>query len=209
MTDLTPKQVLVLWNLLFSGKEPKISELKPELRPGERKTLENSGLIEFEKRDGAKYAVLTEEAWAWASDHLTAPITRSPHAAIALGGLLKALQHHIDNNDWTLAEFMAPLLEEMETEDDLFEDLSERIRTAYLELTGGQLAVRVRLAELIEKLPGIDVEMLHQHLVGMQTSGQFGLVLWSLDDPREIGPEDERTAVKIAGAKRHILYLEH
>jgi hypothetical protein len=201
----SPKQALALWNLLFTGDEPSISNLKPALTAGERRQLEEAGLIELEKRGRARHIMLTDEAWAWAADHLDGEISVSKYAAPALRGVLTALKTHLRQQGLTLAEFVAP----EEPADDQVPDpgLSRRVREAYLKASAGQSNVRVRLCDLRRELPDVSRDRLDRHLVDMQAQA-CGLVLWPLDDPLDLTTEDQEAALEIAGEKRHILYLE-
>ncbi|MDY6851057.1 MAG: hypothetical protein SV487_03135 [Thermodesulfobacteriota bacterium] len=205
----SPKQVLALWNMLFTGQEPAISKIQPGLNPGERRQLQEAGLIEIEKRGRANHIILTEKAWAWAASNLKADISSSKFAGIALRGLLSRLQRHLDQKTFTLAGLLAvddePVLPDREPEPD---GLAEQIRAAYLRASGGGSNVRVRLKDLRRYLPGVPKPGLDAELIRLQQEGIFGLVLWSLDDPLDIGPEDEAGAVEIGGVKRHIVYME-
>lgn len=208
----SPKQVLALWNLLFTGEEPAISKIQPGLNPKERRQLQEAGLIEIEKRGRAGHIILTEKAWAWAASHLEADISSSKFAGIALRGLLGRLQRHLDQKTFTLAELLAieeepvlPAHADLEPEPD---SLAERIQAAYLRASGGGSNVRVRLKDLRRYLPGVPKPRLDAELVRLQREAVWGLVLWSLDDPLDIGPEDETAAVEIGGVKRHIVYME-
>ena len=198
----SPKQALVLWNLLFTGEEPSISNLKPSLTAGERRQLEEAGLIELEKRGRARHVMLTDEAWAWAADHLDGEISASKYAVPALKGVLTALKAHLKKHGLALADFVAP--EEDQGPDP---ELTQRVREAYLNASGGQSNVRVRLCELRRELPDLPRDVLDGHLICMQAQA-CGLVLWPLDDPRDLTEEDHQAALEIAGVKRHILYLE-
>lgn len=205
----SPKQVLALWNMLFTGEEPAISKIQPGLNPRERRQLQEAGLIEIEKRGRASHIILTEKAWAWAAGHLEADISSSKFAGIALRGLLSRLQRHLDQKTLTLAGLLAidnePDLPDREPEPA---NLAERIRAAYLCVSGGGSNVRVRLKDLRQYLPGVPKPGLDAELARLQQEGLFGLVLWSLDDPLDIGPDDEAAAVEIGGVKRHIVYME-
>ena len=80
------------------------------------------------------------------------------------------------------------------------------IATACQELAGGRGHVRIRLADLRRRLneprPTLD-----QKLLEMERRGR--LVLYRLDDPREILPEDRDAVLHTpAGNERHILYWD-
>lgn len=208
--NLTPKHVLVLWNLIFTGAEPMVSKVQPAITRAERQVLEKSGFIELDKRGRAYHIVLTDLAWAWAADNMDAPISQSKYSTIALAGVLSALKRHIDLNTFSLAEFACPddeynAAEAAETD----VDISAAIRQAYLSASGGRLCVRVRLADLANFVDGVSKSDLDYELIRMQREGLYGLVLWSLDDPQDINPPDEQAAVDIGGIKRHIVYMEN
>jgi DNA-binding MarR family transcriptional regulator len=262
---LSPNQVLAIWNLLFTGEEPKLAKWKPALTSEERRPLLEAGLVEMERRGRSIHVLLTEKGWAWAAAHLDASVAESPAAAHALAGVLRALKRHLDHHQTTLAQFLADLSEPspqrslaLEEPEPLEEpgdvegeagptaenpsssalapsilsvepgdrplepdrpadaavpslsvtDLAGRIRSAYLNASGGSGNVRVRLSQLHQLLADIPKKDLDAQLVRMQTQGQYGLVLWSLDDPFDIRPEDEAAAVSVAGIRRHIVYME-
>ena len=121
--------------------------------------------------------------------------------------MFKALDALLQPGKLTLAEFMAPAFE-ADPVPGAAPQLPEKIREAYLDASGGRTGVRVRLAEIFRRLPGVSREVLAEEMAAMQREGRFGLVLWPLDDPREISPADQRAAVHVAGVPRHIVYLE-
>ncbi|HKU39281.1 MAG TPA: hypothetical protein VJR89_14065 [Polyangiales bacterium] len=86
-------------------------------------------------------------------------------------------------------------------------DLPSRIRATCLDIAHGSTRTRVRLRELRARLPDVPKDKLDRELVELQNAGS--LVLYRIDDPTDIQPEDERAALHVAGAPRHILYLEH
>ena len=86
-------------------------------------------------------------------------------------------------------------------------DLSQRIREAYCRASAGRWNVRVRLAHLREILPGVPREKLDAAILAQESAGS--LVLYPLDDPQEIRPEDEAAAIPNSlGSCRHIMYIE-
>ena len=208
----SPRQILLLWNLMFTGREPMISRLEPPLNPAQRRELEKAGLIELEQRGRARHVVLTDKAWVWAAEHLDAEIMASKFAVGALAGLLKMLDRHLKRHRIALGAFAAEgEIDGIEPEPEsgtAGETLEERIRSAYLNVSGGGFNVRIRLAQLKSNLADVPADSLAEALIRMQKTGRHGLVLWPLDDPRDIFPEDEAAAVNVAGVRRHIVYME-
>lgn len=188
--------------------------------------MENRGLITHQRRGRKIHILPTDKAWEWASGNLGATISKSPYASVALAALLNILQVRLNQTEMTLAQFVnfargtdsTSLRVEMDRGMDQVElrtapkeiepDLSQRVRQAYLAVSGGVSNTRVRLLDMVKHLRDVPKSMLDEHLVAMQRTGQFGLVLWSLDDPRDITSEDDQAAVSVSGIKRHIVYME-
>jgi hypothetical protein len=82
----------------------------------------------------------------------------------------------------------------------------ERIRSAALELAGGQPRTRVRLRDLRARLNDMPRAQLDRELMELQRAGS--LVLYRIDDPTDVTKDDELAALQVAGFPRHILYLE-
>ena len=211
---LTPKQTLVLWHLLITGEEPAISKIRPELTPQERKPLLDGGLIELVQRGRTKHLVLTDKAWAWASEQAVTALPASANSPLLLA-LITKVQHYIQAQEISLAEFLAPPTAPTENSDTreaqgllptLAGTLTDQIQAAYQRITQGKWNVRVRLADLYKHLPNSPKEALDAALRQMQLNGQS--VLMPLDDPKGIHAEDEQAAVNIGGDLRHIVYLK-
>ncbi len=204
-----PTQALILFDLLFTGEEPAMSKVEPELKPSKREMLVKEGFIELEKRGRSTHIVLTDKVWDCALDDLIVDGTRSPYAATALQHLLGKLKEYLQCNDISLAEFLRP--QEKETTDldeisETSEDLEKRIREAYSKISGGRDDTRVRLSELRQYLGDISRTEIDKILSVMQQAGK--LTLMPLDNPQEIHPEDEKAAIDLGGPKRHILYMK-
>ena len=205
----TPLQVLTLWNLLFTGDTPKLSDLKPRLSPAQRRPLVAGGLIELEKRGRAKHVVLTEKAWAWAADNLDAEFSPSVNAAIALKGLLPKLLGYIRATGTSLAEMLTAPAPEGPAEGHSAPPAAstgDRIRNAYRTVAHGQWNVRVRLADLRHELTDLTRGEVDEILLRLQRHGQ--IVLYPLDDPLEIRAEDRMAALEVGGRPAHVIYME-
>lgn len=211
---LAPKQTLVLWQLLITGNEPAISKVRPELTPLERKPLLDGGLIELVRRGRTNHMVLTDKAWAWASEQaVTAlPVSKDPTLLLAL---ITKVQQYVQAQGISLAEFLSPQAPPTDNavtpaapglSPALSGTLTDQIQAAYQSITQGKWNIRVRLVDLRKRLPHSPREAIDTALRQMQLNGQS--VLMPLDDPKGIHAEDEQAAVNIGGDLRHIVYLK-
>jgi DNA-binding PadR family transcriptional regulator len=204
-----PIQTLYIWRLLVSQGEAWLSAIKPQLKPLLRRELKEAGFITEEKRSTSKrskglYVQLTDQGWAWVSDNLDAPLpSRSTAAVPVLHALLTKLKPVLKKHNIPLVEILAPA-EPIKPPSD--GDLESRVREAYFRLSGGKANVRVRLAQLRQALPDIGRDTLDELLLKLQRAEK--LVLYSLDNPKEISPEDVQAAIILAGFSRHIVYME-
>lgn len=204
--NLDSLQTLLIFNLLFTGVEPKLSDAKPNLGVARRNYLRDLGLISYEKRGRAQHIVLTDAAWAWVGENLDAPVsTKSVVSAVALNGLLPKLKAYLDRTGTPLAE----LLVEPPTEVAVHaptEDLPTAVRRAYLACSGGNWNQRVRIAELRRHLEAYGRVEQDACLLALQRDGHA--VLYTNENPMEVGPDDIESAVNVLGEQRHIIYLQ-
>jgi hypothetical protein len=84
--------------------------------------------------------------------------------------------------------------------------VSNEVENAYLSLSQGNYARRVRIADLAKQFPGLSKAEFDQKLLDMQADGR--LVLYTLDDPTQVTKADKAAAVKIGPYERHIVYLD-
>lgn len=204
---LRPIQTLFLFKLLFTGEEPKKGEAQPKLKTAERDALRDLGLIAYEKRKAAngraaEHIVLTDAAWAWAAAHLDAPFSMTPNGARALAGLLPRLKAYLDRTGTPLAELLAPPDAAPAVTEH---DLPAAIRSAYLACTGGKWRVRVFLRDLRPMLAPYSRAEQDAALLALQRDGR--LVLYTNQNPMEIGQDDESAAVNVLGELRHVVYM--
>lgn len=206
---LTGKQALALWELVLLGDGKSASKRAVKLTPVEVKGLENAGFVTIEsgrtKRGpmwGSKLH-LTDEAWAWANQQgLKGHLSRSPVAARLLEKLLGKIGHYLETHDLPLDHVLRPRRAEVEPAPATLE---ERIRAAYLRVTGGSLNKYVRLALLRAELRGEPAEAVDAELRAMQQRG--GAVLYPIDAPQRLRPEDDAAALRVAGERRDLLCI--
>jgi hypothetical protein len=217
--DPSPLEVLFVWALVAEGGAGLMKDLKPKLEKKDRDRLEKAGLVTVarqKQKNGAFGVELTDKGWAWAADHLDAEISaRSPAAGPILRAWLIRLKGYIANNDVALAEIIGG--QPVATDEGASpadapvqgaaHGLPKRIADAYLSLSGGHWARRVRIAHLRDKLKDVSRQKLDTILLDMQRQGR--LALYTLDDPRQVSADDEKAALHIGPATRHIVYMEN
>jgi hypothetical protein len=215
----SPLEVLFVWGLVAEGGAGLMKDLKPKLAKQDRDRLEKAGLVAVTPQKNRALGVeLTDSGWAWAADHLDAEISaRSSAAGPILRAWLIRLKGYIANNDVALAEIIggqhvatgegAPPADSPTPAQGAAHSLPERIADAYLSLSGGHWARRVRIAHLRDKLKDVSRQKLDAILLDMQRQGR--LALYTLDDPRQLSTDDEKAAIHIGPATRHIVYMEN
>ena len=198
------KQTLVLWALLANGGEGFAKELKPVVDKVEREGLLKAGLIAIEKRKrGAYWLSATDRGWRWAEDHLSDKLPdRSYAGTFILTAWLKHLQTFMRVSNTALADIIVPRKNTIASD---YGDLRERIRTAYLAVTGGMFNKRALLSDVRKHLPNVDRATLDNALELMQRDGDATLM--QLDNRPDITPADEDAAIRIGEEARHILWI--
>lgn len=203
------KQALILWFLIAKGGSAWRKDIRPEPSGADRQALESRKLITCERHSQNRLRFeVTDDGWAWANDNLDAALpTKTLSAGPILQDWLTLLKTFLSSRSIPLAEFVvSPKKGAVEGGAEQDRDLKKRIRTTYLELTSGVTKKRVRLADLRSRIEDVLRATLDQELLGLQRSGH--VVLYPLDNPREIKPADEEAAIHLAGAARHILYFK-
>ena len=211
------KQTLVLWALLANGGDGFGNEIKPEVEMTEREALLKAGLISVEKRKRAYWLSVTDRGWRWAEDHLSDTLPdRSYAGTFILAGWLRHLHVFMRSTKTSLAEIMAPIASD--NAEPGKEDtpgtagpppdnstLNERIRSAYLSITGGSFNKRALLADLRNRLSDINRNVLDEALVRLQRQGDATLM--QLDNRPDITQADREAAIQIGQEPRHILWI--
>lgn len=205
---LTEMQTLILWALLAKpGGGSFQKNIKPEVKKPDREALIHAGLITSKKRGGSGFWLeVTDKGWAWAADHLDAGL---PKRSIAGSAVLQAWLTHLkafmDARGVALAEMLCPQqLPKPQAFD--YPTMRQRIRKAYLEVTGNRLNTRALLSDLREKLKDIDRATLDDALNRMQREQKASL--YRLDNQAEITEADRAAAIYVGQEPRHILWIE-
>lgn len=84
--------------------------------------------------------------------------------------------------------------------------LSDRIRQAFSDITGGNWNQRVRLKDIRDKLPDVDRDTLDKGLRQLEAEDP-GAGLLRLDNNKEITPEDTAAELRVGTESRHLLWL--
>jgi hypothetical protein len=208
--DITPLQNLILWALLSHGGSCLQKDLKPEPKPKDRDPLVRAGLISVEKQNRTLVLHVEDKGWRWASENMANEIsTRSNAGGLVLHHLLLRLSAFTKARNIALAEILAlqPHGAHPGTPDPAEEKntLREKIRTAFLDLTGGALNMRVRLSDLRQKLADIDRATLDKALLAL--AAEEGAVLMQFDNRVEITDADRDAALEIGREPRHLLWI--
>lgn len=211
---LEPSQTLLLWRLIGLGGQFQ-SDIKPAIDAKDRKALEKAGLIDENnkrKKDGKGKELIFLEAndsgWAWANENLNAALPeRSQSAGPILQAWLTQMQRHMRASGVSLSQiFSADESNGISTDGAVSTEVAEaRIRAAYQKITGGKWGRRARLSELRLLLEDMSRDALDAALRDLQRARR--LVLYPLDDPREIAPADEAAAIRMGGQPVHIVYI--
>lgn len=222
----SPKQVLLLWRMMFLGEEPMQSKTKPGISKKERDELFQAGFIKPDKRGRATYLQLKDYAWDWAVKNLDAKISdRTPAAGPVLQKVLTLLKNYMQTGNVSLYEFVHAKPRENKDESDSITcsppgavpetpasaactpaELELKIRNAYFQASGGEARKQIRLRQLRNNLRDLPRSVLDDTLCRMKSDHK--IILYPLDDPLEITPADQEAALTIAGRNNHIIILE-
>lgn len=210
---LTGLQAIALWELILKGDGTVASNRSVKLKQPEIEGLRSAGLITIQSgrqkakpTHGAKI-FLTDDGWAWANRQgLAATLSRSSIAAPLLEALFAKINKYLQVHDLALDDLLRPRRADPKPGEAAPAALEERIRSAYLQVTRGDLNQYVRLALLRAQLGDVAVEAVDAELRAMQQRG--GAVLYPMDDPQRIRPEDDVAALRVAGERRDLLCLK-
>jgi hypothetical protein len=214
------KQALALWALLGNGGAGFGGAVKPEVEKAEREALLKAGLITVEKRARSFWLEVTDRGWRWAQEHLGDALPEKTYGgAFVLRAWLTRLQAFMHAQDIGLADVLGPPVaqqlgsgngENSATIPDAqaplgFAGLRDRIRQAYLDVTGGSFNRRALLADIRARLQDIDRATLDGGLKRMQREDDVSLM--QIDNRVEITDADRAAAIQVGLEPRHIVWI--
>ncbi|HET9954428.1 MAG TPA: hypothetical protein VFQ61_07985 [Polyangiaceae bacterium] len=232
-----PQQTFLILSMLFgktpAEREPRFSDpsVKALKSVKFRRELEAAGVVRVERRGRSSHLILEDEAWDFAFKYLHSELPTTPRASKVLEHVLGKLRLFLESHEHSLLDLLAgetaaepkphveassAVMSNVRTAGDTAvrvesdatcgpPDYERAVREACLALAHGQTRRRVRLKDLREMVR-VERTSLDRTLVAMQTAGR--LVLYKLDNPSELSPEDDSAALWIAGQPRHLVYLE-
>lgn len=214
--DVTPLQALILWALLARGGSCLQKDLKPAPKPKDRDPLVRAGLISVEKKNRLLILHVEDKGWLWAGQNMNADLSgRSNAGGAILRDLLQRLAAFISVRNIPLAELLAagpqspaiidrshaaPAMAPVDSA-----ELRERIRAAFLKLSGGAYNGGVLLSNLRKELAGIDRPILDQALLAIAREESADLM--QLDNRIDITDADRQAALMIGDEPRHLLWI--
>jgi hypothetical protein len=207
-------QRLFLLQLAFLGGTAAGRELRPALSPAERKALSSEKLLQSDKGPrGSLVFTLTDAGWKWAEDHLGDPVNTAGvtgAAAATLQRVLLKVGSFLAAGNLRLADLIrtkAPPTPAPpgEPASPLRSEIEKAIEAACLRLGQGRDRQRLRLADLRQELDQWDRRAQDTALLELARSGC--LVLYGMDDPKEIGADDRGAEFSTpSGEVRHLVY---
>lgn len=206
---VTEMQTLILWALLAKkGAGSFQKDIKPDVKKPDREALVRAGLITSENRGRpGLWLEVTDKGWAWAADHLDADLpTRSPAGSAVLRSWLMQLKAFMEARGLALADILDSqrLAGPPPTSVD-FATVRERIRKAYLNVTGGRLNTRALLSDLRERLKDIKRDTLDEALKRLHL--EEGTTLSGLNNPQEITPAIRDAGLSFKGESMYALWI--
>src|SRR5262245_32247987 len=204
------KRALALWALLGNGGSGLGGLMKPVVEKAEREALAEAGLITFEKRKGGAFWLdVTDRGWRWAEEHLSDSLPDKTYGgAFVLRAWLTRLQAFMQARNIGLADVLGSQERRPQSVNERgtvatpegrapldYPMLRERIRKAYLDVTGGSFNTRALLSDLRERLRDIGRDTLDGAPKRMQREEDASLM--QLDNRAEITDADNAAALYI------------
>lgn len=210
--ELTPRQQILLWDLVSRGGSALQMELKPAVKPADREPLKRKRYISDTGRP--KRLTLEEPGWNYLA-------VRVPTFSDSIGSkydrrilqfVLERIQTYARHANVALAKLFTEshaaaqtIEEERATELRPDEKIEQEIRTAFFAIAGRPPRDKVRLSTLRARLPQIGRAKLDATLLAMRMAGTANLT--NLDNPRDIESEKE-AALQSGILTFHALWID-
>ena len=198
--NLTPRQQILLWDLVSRGGSALQKDLKPDVKPADREPLVKGRHISVAKEKRAVRLTLEEHGWNFLAS--TAPSLSgqgSKYDRPILQFVLARMRAYAAVNHVAIATLFAP------PSPPPTSAVEPQIIDAFHAIAGRPARDHVRLSALRAELPNIPRADLDAALLAMRRAGRANLM--NLDNPRDI--EAEREAALQGGNQTfHILWIE-
>lgn len=229
MSDVTPKQALVMWCLLARHGQALQGELVPKVEKKDREALLAAGYISFEKLGQAFFLKVEDRGWRWAGEHLRHAL---PKNYVALQNVFCRLDEFLQRSGTTLADFIGPAPEmppqPLKTakpksrkgagpkrspkpgtakRERSPEEIRARIEEAYLHVTNGRRAEDALLSKIRARLNDLDRDTVDAGLLRI-LRGDEKARLGRISDPRLLTREERDAAFNPAGEPFHLLWIQ-
>jgi len=196
---------ILFYAVVLDPKQFCKSHLQVEAKNDEIEScLVKTGLLKSEPKGRALHLSANDATWRWVEEHLDAELPKTKAAFLILNTMRGKLSHYLATSGVRLSHVLAP----GPHSDELIVSAlapADQVRQAYLDVSNGQLDVRVRLRDLRPKLPNLNRAQQDETLKGMQRDGW--LVLYPNDDPQDRNSDDEVAALMIGDRHRDLVYL--
>ncbi|MGB1091438.1 MAG: hypothetical protein ACPGYX_04895 [Oceanobacter sp.] len=213
---------LYLWSLLLSGGRGYVAADDIQLPEEISERLERAGLIQRADVSGTVSFSVTDTGHNWLfGQMLEATQPGSPLAAEVLNKLMNCLHKRLRLDSMNLQQWLHVPTSEGSSEwlDEINLDLAfddeepddsqavpQRLRQAYLDLSGQRFNMPVRIAELRKKLADVSHSELDSALMLLELEGQVWFA--TTEDPHERHVDDEHALLHVSGISRDLVYLE-
>jgi hypothetical protein len=215
-------EALILWALLAEGgKSYWTPLLKKKMvskdHAADREALARASLITSENRRGKGKGIwmeMTDEGWRRAGENLDALLPTTQVASSVLQAWLTRLKTFMEARDLGLADVLEPQRSEgarpSRTEPVAaaptdYVTTRDRIRKAYLELTGGRFNARAHLSDIRDKLKEIDRARVDEALTRMHL--EEGTTLSGLNNPQELSQAIRDAGLSFKGEPMYVLWI--
>ena len=222
---LTAMQVLAMWELIIIGDGKTAGQRSVRLEQPDVRSLVKAGLVTIENGPRPKQPAwmsklhVTDKGWAWANQQgLAVQVPSVQATALVFQALLAKIGAYLQINQLGLHQVFAPQPPESPVEPTSPPShehpepaaaapttLEARIRAAYLLATDGVMNQHIKLARLRAALDGEPAEAVNEELRRMQQRGST--LLYPIDDPQRLRPEDEAAAMRVAGERRDLVCI--
>jgi hypothetical protein len=212
------KRTLILWGLLVRENAAAFqNELKPEPLKADRDVLSFEGLIRWERRGRRIWIEATDKGWAWAGKNLDAALPANSSAGSQiLRAWLTRLMAFMERREIVLADILGPHNSRKSAADNHvnapstweprdYLAIRDRVRQAYLDVTGGRLNERALLSKVREKLSDIERTRLDDTLRNMHL--EEGTILSGLNNPQEITKTIRDAGLNFKGQDMFVLWI--